>query len=87
MFIIQGANKNIGTGIANTFFNSTVGEIINKMKPKREKYFRFCIGYNPYIPGLDSNVKTEAYEIQLRYKCKVLIKMTFSQKKVENLLG
>lgn len=40
-------------------------------------YFRLGIGFQPYVPPvLDKDVKTEAYEMEVTFDVKVIVKMT-----------
>lgn len=63
--------KTIGTGVANMCFNSTIGEIINKISPKVLEYFRFCVGFGHYVPGIPKTVKRK------HMKCNCLMNVRF----------
>lgn len=72
--------KSIRTGVANIPFTSTIRQIISKMNLKGTKCFWFYIGYGLYLTFVASTIKTEAYEAENRYECKVFVQLTVREK-------
>lgn len=68
--------KPIELNVDNLPFSNTIGKILAKMEPRHDNYFRFGLGYGPYLPGIDAQTDTQAFEVMIRFKTLVKIHMT-----------
>lgn len=59
------------------FANVTLGNVLDKMEPKHDLYFRYLLGYGPYDADVGDSVNTEAVEVIINYRVILIVGMTF----------